>query len=109
MPQTGPRRPQTSTDGNARGQLLRKKRLLDKLSSLRMWSGRGQMAPHKPLLFLYALGRFANGQRRLSYEEVDRDVGNLLQEFGPSSRSVHTEHPFWRLQNDGLWQVHTDG
>jgi putative restriction endonuclease len=33
----------------------------------------------------------------------------LLKEFGPPRRSYHPEYPFWRLQNDGVWVVHTTG
>jgi putative restriction endonuclease len=40
---------------------------------------------------------------------VDRDLTPLLKEFGPPRRSMHPEYPFWRLQNDGVWQVHADG
>jgi putative restriction endonuclease len=32
-------------------------------------------------------------------------VGALLCEFGPPRRSCHPEYPFWRLQNDGLWEI----
>jgi putative restriction endonuclease len=33
----------------------------------------------------------------------------LLKEFGPSRSSYHPEYPFWRLQNDGVWEVHSAG
>jgi putative restriction endonuclease len=89
--------------------LDRKLRLLKKISTLKMWSRGGKRAPHKPLLFLYALGKFADGQLVLSFEDVARDLGKLLHEFGPTARRVHPEYPFWRLQRDGLWEVHTDG
>lgn len=26
-------------------------------------------------------------------------------EFGPPRQSYHPEYPFWRLQNDGLWEL----
>src|SRR5690606_32596797 len=32
-------------------------------------------------------------------------LGYLLREFGPLRRSYHPEYPFWRLQNDGIWEV----
>jgi putative restriction endonuclease len=41
----------------------------------------------------------------VEYTRVDRDLGKLLIEFGPRRQSVHPEYPFWRLQNDGLWQL----
>jgi putative restriction endonuclease len=36
---------------------------------------------------------------------VDRDLKRLLFQFGPTRQSYHPEYPFWRLQNDGIWQV----
>ena len=51
-----------------------------------------------------------------SLTESDRDVlvelievgGGDLFEFGPSRKSYHPEYPFWRLQNDGIWEVASD-
>jgi putative restriction endonuclease len=40
---------------------------------------------------------------------VNRDLTELLQEFGPWRDSTHPEYPFWRLQNDGVWVVSSDG
>jgi putative restriction endonuclease len=37
---------------------------------------------------------------------VDRDPRALLLHFGPHRKSQHPEYPFWRLQNDGLWELH---
>jgi putative restriction endonuclease len=82
-------------------------RLFDKLN---VWSRGGQRAPHKPLLVLYALGRWSRGETAdVPYKQVDPDLTRLLKEFGPSRQSFHPEYPFWRLQNDGVWAVHADG
>ncbi len=79
-----------------------KERLLD----LRVWHRKGQRAPHKPLLVLWAMGRCLRGEPRLgSYEETATALRKLLQQFGPPSKTVHPEHPFWRLRNDKVWQV----
>jgi putative restriction endonuclease len=40
---------------------------------------------------------------------VGRDLTGLLKEFGPPRQSYHPEYPFWRLQNDGAWEVHAAG
>ncbi|MYC96352.1 MAG: restriction endonuclease [Caldilineaceae bacterium SB0661_bin_32] len=77
-----------------------------KFESLRIWQRGDERAPHKPLLILYAVGRLLQGaQRLLPYSEVDEKLGNLLREFGPKRQNYHTQLPFWRLQNDGVWEI----
>ncbi len=81
--------------------------LFDKLN---VWSRNGERAPHKPLLVLYALGRWSRGETAaIPFREVDADLSLLLKEFGPSRQSYHPEYPFWHLQNDRVWVVHTAG
>jgi len=85
---------------------MKKADIRDRLSKITVWKRDGQRAPHKPLLALYALGRYSRGEGRLiSYAEVDRDLRELLVEFGPQRQSYHPEYPFWRLRNDGVWEV----
>src|SRR5262249_50402985 len=70
----------------------------------------GQRAPHKPLLVLYALGRWSHGDTgAIPFRDVDRDLTPMLREFGPPRQSYHPEYPFWRLQNDGVWAVTAAG
>ena len=76
------------------------------IRDITVWKRGTQRAPHKPLLLLYALGRLVRGDdREISYADVDRDLRELLIDFGPERRSCHPEYPFWRLQNDGIWQL----
>jgi putative restriction endonuclease len=78
----------------------------ERFSSITVWKRGGERAPHKPLLAIYAIARALRGNARMiSYAEVDRDLGKLLIEFGPRRQSHHPEYPFWRLQNDGLWEL----
>lgn len=78
----------------------------ERFNTLTQWKRGGERAPHKPLLALYAIGRLLRGEPRLvEYAQVDKDLGNLLTEFGPRRQSVHTEYPFWRLQNDRVWEL----
>ena len=87
-------------------QQLDRKEITRKFESLRVWRRGDERAPHKPLLILYAIGRLLqDAQRLLPYSEVDEKLGVLLREFGPRRRSYHTQLPFWRLQNDGVWEV----
>ncbi len=74
--------------------------------NLTVWKRGDQRAPHKPLLVMYALSRLLSGAPRLvEYQEVDERLTALLREFGPPRKSVHPEYPFWRLQNDGIWEI----
>jgi len=83
-----------------------KQELLEKIEKINVWKKRGQRAPHKPLLLLLALSKCYNGEDRLiDYNVVDEKLRDLLIDFGPTRKSIHPEYPFWRLQNDGLWNV----
>ena len=65
-----------------------------------------ERAPHKPLLVLYAISKLLKGEERLlPYSEVDEKLGRLLREFGPKRKKYRPEFPFWRLQNDGVWEI----
>lgn len=81
--------------------------LFDKLN---LWSRGDQRAPHKPLLVLYALGRWSRDESAdIPFKQVDADLTGLLKECGPPRQSYHPEYPFWRLQHDGVWVVHAAG
>ena len=81
-------------------------KLLAKFETLRIWSAGEQRAPYKPLLALWAIGRCLTGEPRLaSCHDADRALRALLRNFGPHRAKIHTEHPFWRLRNDGVWEV----
>jgi putative restriction endonuclease len=83
--------------------------LTDRFDSLATWSRGDQRAPHKPLLVLYALGRWQRGETAdIPFIEVEPALTDLLKEFGPPRQSFHPEYPFWRLQNDGVWTVTSD-
>src|SRR5262249_41640056 len=82
--------------------------ILSRFDALRVWGRGDQRAPHKPLLVLYALGRWARGETELALAEVDPALPSLLKEFGPPHRTSSI-YPFWRLQNDGVWLVQAEG
>ncbi len=74
--------------------------------SIKRWSRQGTRAPHKPLLVLLAIGKCLKGIDRLvAFEDVKRELIPLLQEFGPFDPNPRPEYPFWRLRNDGIWEV----
>ncbi|MFI9760735.1 phosphorothioated DNA-binding restriction endonuclease [Streptomyces sp. NPDC051963] len=81
---------------------------LERLSQLRQWTRSGTRAPHKPLLLLYALGRFQEDtDGDLRYSAVEEDLRRLLTEYGPPHRTTPA-YPFHHLVSDGVWEVRTD-
>jgi putative restriction endonuclease len=85
---------------------LKHKEIRDRFEAINVWKRGGQRAPHKPLLALYAIGRLQRGEpRMIAFRDVNKHLGILLKDFGPCRKSVHPEYPFWRLKNDGLWEL----
>ena len=80
--------------------------VLRKFEALNLWRIDGTRAPHKPLLVIYAIGElFRSEDRLLPFSEVDKKLGELLGEYGSWRSRQNTQYPFWRLQNDGIWEV----
>ena len=85
---------------------MTRNQILAHFQGLTTWQQKGQRAPHKPLLILYALGKLSRGEdRSIPYRELDQPLRDLLIEFGPSRKSYHPEYPFWFLQNDNIWTL----
>ena len=84
---------------------MTKDELLSKFSGLNVWSRGDSRAPHKPLLVLYALAKLQKGQGWLLFENLDKPFSELLRNYSHYSKSVHPEYPFWRLKNDGIWEL----
>ena len=75
----------------------------DVIDNLRIWRRKNERAPHKPLLILLALAHVHNAtDRYLSYSSVSRDLGSLLESFGPKRSSHNPDQPFLRLEED-IW------
>lgn len=80
---------------------------IERVEQLRRWTRNGERAPHKPLLLLYALGRFqTDGGTPVRYSDAEDELGKLLAEFGPP-RKTSPGYPFHHLTSDGLWVVRT--
>ena len=85
---------------------MNREELKERFNKITVWKKGGLRAPHKPLLVIYAISRLLRGEPRMvQFKQVDKVVGTLLNEFGPRRKSTHPEYPFWRLQNDGLWEL----
>lgn len=79
----------------------------DRVEGIRQWTKNGNRAPHKPLLLLYALGRFQrDGGTPIRFEEARADLDRLLSEFGPPN-PTSAGYPFHHLVSDGVWEVRT--
>lgn len=77
-----------------------------RLTSLKMWSRRGERAPHKPLLILMSLGHLVLGHPRLRpFRDIEAELIELLNQFGPPRGRQTAYQPFLRLPNDRLWEV----
>ena len=80
--------------------------ILHNFQSLTVWKSGDRRAPHKPFLVLLAIGYMQNeDQRLLPYKKVDPKLNELLTEFGTPRNAGNTHYPFWRLKNDGMWEV----
>ena len=78
-----------------------------RVTDLTQWKQGDVRAPHKPLLLLYALARFAEGIEQFPFNRTEKPLVQLLNDFGPP-RKRHDAYSFWRLPKDGLWTISGD-
>ena len=79
--------------------------LIRALKGLKVWKRGAQRAPHKTLLVLQALGSLSRGDARLQpYSEIEKQLKDLLDRFGPPRHTPHPEAPFTRLEAE-LWEI----
>ncbi|MGY1702702.1 phosphorothioated DNA-binding restriction endonuclease [Geodermatophilus sp. SYSU D00766] len=85
---------------------------LDRLATLRQHQQDGRRSPHKPLLVLLALSRLVTtGSSELPWDVAERELADLIEEFGPPSRTGKAQsaaYPFTRLRSDGVWTLDRD-
>ncbi|MEV7968368.1 phosphorothioated DNA-binding restriction endonuclease [Sphaerisporangium sp. NPDC088356] len=80
---------------------------VERVADIRRWTRNGERAPHKPLLLLYALGRFQrDGGGPIPFSSAEAELKRLLKEFGPP-RDTSPGYPFHHLTSDGIWLVDT--
>jgi putative restriction endonuclease len=84
------------------------KPLLDRVAGIRRHREGDFVAPNKPVTLLWALARLEEGKPRLvPFAQCEQELRRLLTAAGrPGTLPVHA---FWRLQNDGLWEVVGEG
>lgn len=85
---------------------------LARLGALRQNSSSGSPAPHKPLLFLLALGRLQqNGSSELPWSVASVELADLITRFTPAASTTPIQraaYPFTRLRADGVWLLDRD-
>ncbi len=75
---------------------------------LNRWRRGDEVAPHKPLLLLWALASCLRGENRLTeYSALEPDLNSLLEKFAPKRKQKRprSEEPFRRLRNNGMWEI----
>jgi putative restriction endonuclease len=86
--------------------------LPERLSALQQHQQDGRRSPQEPLFVLLALGRLATtGTSALPWSEAESQLADLLQEFGPTSRTGRAQsaaYPVTRLRADGVWTLDRD-
>lgn len=83
--------------------------LINILEGLVTWRKGDQIAPHKPLLILFALSKYINeGQSELHYSNIHESFGDLLEQYTNSKKQTPF-NPFYRLykQTPELWHSET--
>ncbi|SFG68732.1 phosphorothioated DNA-binding restriction endonuclease [Neptunomonas qingdaonensis] len=81
--------------------------LKEKIQTISIWRRGDVRAPHKPLLLIFAISEYLKGHDRLFHfeTEIDESLTKLLKRYGPCRSNYHSTYPFWRLINDGFWEL----
>lgn len=82
--------------------------LLKRFDTIRIFAKDGKLAPHKPLLLLYALAQFKNEKiARIAFPDAENLVDPLIQTYGPFNAKTTVAYPYARLANDksGIWWI----
>tara|TARA_R100000789_G_scaffold98887_1_gene103809 strand:- start:6709 stop:7587 length:879 start_codon:yes stop_codon:yes gene_type:complete len=82
--------------------------LLKRFDTIRTFAKDGKLAPHKPLLLLYALAKLKNENAgRIVFNDAEDVVSPLIQTYGPFRAKTTVAYPFVRLANDksNIWWV----
>ena len=80
--------------------------LLYKLRNITVNKRQGRRSPHKPLLILLSIGRQLSGQENpATWQETEPKLKTLIRDYGLPDSRENAHLPFWRLKNDGIWQI----
>lgn len=82
--------------------------LLKRFDAIRTFVKGGKLAPHKPLLLLYALSKLKNeNAERIAFNDAEEIVSPLIKTYGPFRAKTTVAYPFARLANDksNIWWI----
>ncbi len=80
--------------------------ILDLFSSINCARQGDGYAPHKPILVLLILEKILSGHQNLfTFLELDHELKKWLEKYGSNNASNTRNEPFWRLKNDGIWDI----
>ena len=82
-----------------------RKELEARWAKIKSWKAKGKRAPHKPLLLLYALGAWQQGQTQLQYAKEEAKLKDYFREFGPPNSAPGPNYPFVYLSSDRIWEL----
>ena len=90
---------------------MTKDNILKQFDTLRVDRSHYGPALKKPLLLLLIcskLSRDANLKNEFRFEEIRKDLGDLIRRFGGriGASGPKPEQPFYHLKNDGFWTIH---
>ena len=78
----------------------------DPFANIRPAQHNGNRLPYQPLLALYALGRWARGERdTIRFVDAEGPLRELMAELGLRATRTQAELPFWALRSSGDWEV----
>ncbi|MDW4499151.1 hypothetical protein R5H30_14235 [Sulfitobacter sp. D35] len=82
--------------------------VVGRFDSIRIFAKGGKIAPHKPLLLLYALAELKNENiERIEFNDAEDIVDPLIQQYGSFNTKTTVAYPFGRLANDksDIWWI----
>ena len=82
--------------------------IVGRFDSIRIFAKDRKLAPHKPLLLLYALAEFRNrNSERIEFNDAEKTVGPLIRQYASRNTKARVADPFGRLANDkgNIWWI----
>lgn len=74
--------------------------------NLRMGGSKSQPRLHKPLLVALLLRYYIeDGVTSVQFSDIEPAANALIERFAPSGSPPRSQYPFWRLREDGFWEV----